>query len=73
MHIRPDDPANIDGDWTYPPSTTVLEAAGLWPIQEHIRRRRASVLRFASEPYIYRQCLASFPLASKINLLVWWP
>ncbi len=31
------------------------------------------ILRFASERYIYQQCLASFPLNSTRNQLVWWP
>jgi hypothetical protein len=30
MHIRPNDPNNLDGEWTYPPTATVLEAAGLY-------------------------------------------
>jgi hypothetical protein len=72
MHIRPNDPNDLDGEWTYPPTATVLEAAGLWPILEYIRRRRETVLRFASERYIYRKCLASSPLANTRNLLVWW-
>jgi hypothetical protein len=53
QHIRPNDPDDLDGEWTYPPTATVLEAAGLWPIQEYIRRRRDTVLRFASQRFIY--------------------
>jgi hypothetical protein len=49
MLIRPNDPNNPDGEWTHPPTATVLEAAGLWPILVYIRRRRENVLRFASE------------------------
>ncbi len=35
----------------YPPTDTVLEAAGLRQIKENIRRRRDNALCFASERY----------------------
>jgi hypothetical protein len=73
QHIRPNDPDDLDGEWSYPPTATVLEAAGLWPIQEYIRRRRDTVLRFASQRFIYQQCQESSPLViSMENQLVWW-
>jgi hypothetical protein len=71
QHIRPNDPNKPEGEWNYPPTDTVLETAGLRPIEENIRRRRDTALCFASERYaIYRQCLASFPLACTG---VWYP
>jgi hypothetical protein len=45
--------ATPEGEWTYPPADTILDAAGLRPIQEYIRRRRETVFRFASERYLY--------------------
>jgi hypothetical protein len=59
IHIRPNDPNDLDGEWTHPPTATVLEVAGLWPMLAYIRRRRETVLRFASERYIYRKCLVA--------------
>jgi hypothetical protein len=50
-HIRPNDPNKPEGEWNYPPTDTVLETAGLRPIEENIRRRRDTALCFASERY----------------------
>jgi hypothetical protein len=50
QHIRPNDP-NKPEEWNYPPTDTVLETAGLRPIEENIRRRRDTALCFASERY----------------------
>jgi hypothetical protein len=53
QHIRPNDPNKPEGEWNYPPTDTVLETAGLRPIEENIRRRRDTALCFASDtPYI---------------------
>jgi hypothetical protein len=41
--------------WICPSSAFVLESAGLWPIQEHIRCRRAAVMQFATSRYVYQQ------------------
>jgi hypothetical protein len=68
MHIR----ENSDGSWTCPSSEETLEAAGLWTVEEYIRRRRSTVMRYATERSIYRRCLASKPIASNVNQLVWW-
>jgi hypothetical protein len=51
QHIRPNDPNKPEGEWNYPPTDTVLETAGLRPIEENIRRRRDTALCFASERY----------------------
>jgi len=68
QHIR----QNADGTWTCPSSKDVLEQAGLWTIQEYIKRRRNTVMKYAESRFIYRQCVASKPLASNPNQLVWW-
>ena len=68
LHIRP----NQDGTWTHPSSVEVLEKAGLLTIQEYIRCRRATVMKYAQSKFIYRQCVASTPLARNPNQLVWW-
>jgi exonuclease III len=68
MHIR----ENSDGSWTCPSSEETLVAAGLWTVEEYIRRRRSTVMTYAIERSIYRRCLASKPIASNVNQLVWW-
>ncbi len=66
MHIR----ENSDGSWTCPSEETLV-AAGLWTVEEYIRRRRSTVMTYAIERSIYRRCLASKPIASNVNQLVW--
>jgi hypothetical protein len=67
-HIR----ENADGTWTCPDSSTTLSMAGLLPIDQYIRTRAATVMKYAKERFIYRRCLSSGPLASSVNQLVWW-
>jgi hypothetical protein len=76
QHIRPNDPNKPEGEWNYPPTDTVLETAGLRPIEEKHRRRRDTALCFASERYaIYRQCLhpsfSFFPFS--LYRYAWYP
>jgi exonuclease III len=68
QHIR----QNPDETWTCPSSEMVLEKAGLWTIQEYIRRRRATVKMYAASQPIFQRCRESSPLASNINQIVWW-
>jgi len=68
QHIR----KNNDDTWTCPSSEGVLRDAGMWKIQEYIGRRRSTVMRYASDRDIYKQCVASTPLASCNMQLVWW-
>jgi hypothetical protein len=35
--------SNPNDPWIYPLTDSVVEAAGLWPIQEYIRRQRDTV------------------------------
>ena len=44
-HIR----ENADGTWTCPDSKTTLSMAGLLPIDQYIRTRAATVMRYAKE------------------------
>ncbi len=48
-HIR----QNEDESWTCPASDSVLEEAGLWTVQEYIRRRRETVMNYANKTTIY--------------------
>ena len=42
-----------DGDWEYPLMVTKLEAAGIHPIWEYIRRRQATILEnVACRPHL---------------------
>ena len=68
QHIRQND----DGTWTYPSSENVLGMAGLCTIQECIKSRRDTVMKYARSRFIYRQCEESKTLASYPNQAVWW-
>lgn len=68
QHIR----QNPDETWTCPSSEIVLEQAGLWTIQQYIKRRRNTVEPYARSRPIYQRCETSQPLASSPNQLVWW-
>lgn len=67
-HIR----ERADGSWHCPDTAVTLDQAGLFPIDEYIKRRTDTVKAFVEKRAIYRRCLASRPLASSINQLVWW-
>jgi Reverse transcriptase (RNA-dependent DNA polymerase) len=67
-HIQQDE----QGNWTAPPSASVLEKTGLCTVQEYIRRRKATILEYARTTEILQKCKASSPLASAPNQLVWW-
>ena len=61
-----------DDTWEYPPTEEVLEAAGLFTIDEYIRRRRASVLRFTWGWPIMALCRNSRAVNSNKTRIVWW-
>lgn len=63
---------DIYGDWYQPDSKEVLEKAGLWTIEEYIARRKETVMEYAKERPIFQRCIASKPIASSPNQLVWW-
>ena len=61
-----------DGTWFCPPTTEVLEEAGLFSIGEYIRRRRRTVRPFVRQRPLYRACLRSKALGTNIAKVVWW-
>ena len=67
-HIRQEQ----DGSWTTPPSTEVLEEAGLKPIQDYIQKRKQNLMIYATRRPIYEECKTSPRLATNVNQLVWW-
>ena len=64
-HIRP----NGEGNWICPPTVDVLAEAGLFTIDEYIRRRKAKVSSFVVGWPLYEACLRSKPIS---NRKVWW-
>ena len=67
-HIRPLE----DGTWFCPPTTEVLEAAGLWTIEEYIKKRRHTIRGYVWTRPIYQECRRSATLSGQSGKVVWW-
>ena len=63
---------DVNGHWTYPSSGVTLNHAGLLPIEDYIKSRKASIMKYAEARPIYNTCKASTPIASNPRQLVWW-
>ena len=61
-----------DDTWEYPPTVEVLETAGLFSIDEYIRRRRSTVNTFMVPRDIYTKCINSRRADRNIRRIVWW-
>jgi hypothetical protein len=62
-----------NGTWYYPPLRTALEEAGLFPIQEYIRRRQATLAQYiATRPILARCQAAPRRTGSSSRLLRYW-
>lgn len=62
-----------NGTWVYPPIDGALRAAGLWPIEEYIARRRRTTLRQVEGRPIYQLCREQRVLpGSPTRTAVWW-
>ena len=68
-HIRELD----DGSYYCPPTSEVLEAAGLYPLETYIERRRQTVTAQVTTRPIYERCTSSKPFHSGARRRkVWW-
>ena len=67
-HIRVD----VNGYWTYPSTGVTLSQAGLFTMEEYIKRRKSTIMRYVKDRPIYTQCTASSPIAYNPRQLVWW-
>jgi hypothetical protein len=43
---------NLDGTWIHPASDEILKSTGLCTIQEYIRRRRETILKYTNKTQI---------------------
>ena len=55
-----------------PPTVEVLEATGLFSIDEYIRRRRSTANTFMVSCDIYTKCISSHRADRNISRIVWW-
>jgi hypothetical protein len=59
--------------WYYPPLATAMAEAGLYPIQEYIRRRQSTIAQYIATRPIYARCQAGPRLSgSASRLLRYW-
>ena len=61
-----------NGDWEYPPLAPALEAAGLWPMKEYVRRRQAHIAEYVATRPIFQLCSQAPALSGSSRALRWW-
>ena len=57
-----------DGTWVYPPIAEALEIAGLFPMEEYIRRRQSRMVQYVATRPIFPALEAAAP-SSRLR---WW-
>ena len=61
-----------NGEWEYPPLEPALEAAGLFPMKEYVRRRQAHIADYIATRPICNMCVDATPLSGSSRRLRWW-
>ena len=61
-----------DGEWEYPPVDDVMDAAGIWPINEYIKRHQATFVALVSCQTIYYLCTGAEWMPVYSQLMRWW-
>ena len=60
------------GEWEHLPVVAVLEAAGLHPIMEYIRRRHATIAGKLICLPIYEFCIETERIPGTSRMMIWW-
>ena len=60
------------GEWEYPPVVVALEAAGLHPIMEYIRRQQATIAEKVACRPIYELCVEAERRPGTSRRMRWW-
>ena len=61
-----------DREWEYPPMVAAIEAAGLYPIQEYIWRRRAIIAEQVPCHPTYELCIEEERRPGSRRVMRWW-
>lgn len=61
-----------DGEWVYPPLQEALQEAGLYSMQEYIRRRQRTVEQYIAVRPIHTLCRETTPRTGSSKFLRWW-
>ena len=62
----------VVGEWEYPLVVTAMEAAGLHPIMEYIRRQHATIAGNVACLPIYELCFKAERMPGMIRMIRWW-
>ena len=58
--------------WEWPLVAEVLEAAGMWPMKECIRRRKDTIAEYIENLLIYELCTGAERMPVLSRLIWWW-
>ena len=58
--------------WEWPPVEEALELAGMWPMQEYVRRRQATIEDCIATRLIYELCTGAEHMQGSSRILRWW-
>ena len=58
--------------WKWPPSEEDIEVAGLWKIQEYVRRRQVKIADHIMTPPIFELCTRVERISGTSRSLRWW-
>ena len=58
--------------WEWPLVAEVLEAAGMWPMKECIRRRKDTIAEYIENLLIYELCTGAERMPVSSRFMRWW-
>ena len=59
-------------EWEWQSLTEALEAAGLWPMNEYIWRRRDTIAKYIKNSPIYELCTGGDNMPGPSIFMRWW-
>ena len=58
--------------WDWSLVAYALEASGMWPMKEYIKRRQATIVDYIANLPIYELCTGAEPILGPTRLMQWW-
>ena len=65
-------PRRVNGEWVYPPIAEARELAGLWPLNEYVRRRQQTLVDTIAARPILELCKAATRPSGSPRRQWWW-
>jgi hypothetical protein len=63
---------DTDEDWIYPSTQETLRIAGLFPMEEYLKRRRGYLEQYAQQLQILRDCQTALQTENPTRRTFWW-